>query len=122
MDHMRNEDVTRSEGRTSRARGRISIAEPAIAIAAHAGNQLNEIVSFLGQRIFHARRNFGEGPAQNNPLFFQGPQALRERFWADALERTLQLIEAFNPGSQIPDNQDCPFATDNPGSAGNRTG
>jgi len=102
--------------------GRTGIAEPAIAITAHTGYHINQIVPFFGQRIFHARRNFGEGLAHNNPFFFQRAQSLGKRLGADSLEGTLKLIEAFDTGSQIADNKQCPLTTDNSGSASNRAG
>src|SRR5689334_14647299 len=71
------------------------IAEPAIAVTTHTCHHLDQIMSLFGQRIFHARRHFGEGLTQNNSFLFQGAQTLRESLGADALQRTLQLIEAF---------------------------
>lgn len=98
------------------------MAKPAIAVASHACDQLDQVVPFLSQRIFHTRRNFGEGLSQHNPLFFQRTQALGKGFRADALKGPFQLIEAFDARRQIPDNEDSPLAADDPGRTRYRTG
>ena len=83
----------------------VRITKPAFAIAAHAGNYIDEIVSFLSQRVLHPWRNLREHLAQEDAFLFERVQALRERFRTDPFEGPFELAKAFDTGGQIADNK-----------------
>ena len=76
---------------------------------AQSGQYRSESLSTRGKFVFDSWRNCRILGAIDNPIFLQLTELKRQGATANSREQSMQLVEAFGTGYQMPDDSHFPF-------------